>query len=209
MKTICIPYDILRENWKKVRYEEHFIFEKECIIFDIYDKEDYHLYCEVESFEGNKHFRTTFFNVKEKRKETVIVEGDGYMMSENVKDSDEEDQLSGFAYAVSVAIWYIMTAPRSRKEKNSISHKYSRQHRLSTNQNKIYLLDDIVKYVHDNYVPHGGTHNIQCECWGVRGHYRTYKSGRKVWISAYKKGKKRNEMEPKDKTYYLSKGVEV
>ena len=104
---------------------------------------------------------------------------------------------------------YVMTYQRDRKEKHSIPRKYSREHRISTSENKVYLLDDIVKYVHDNYVPQGGTHNIQCECWGVRGHYRTYKSGKKVWINAFKKGKKRNEMEPKDKTYYLSKGVTV
>lgn len=108
------------------------------------------------------------------------------------------------------AIWeitaFIMTYQRDRKEKHSVPRKYSREHRISTSQNKIYLLDDIVKYVHDNYVPQGGTHNIQCECWGVRGHYRTYKSGKKIWINAFKKGKKRNETEPKDKTYYLSKG---
>lgn len=104
---------------------------------------------------------------------------------------------------------YIMSCPRNRKETHPIPRKYSREHRISTSQNKVYLLDDIVKYVHDNYVPQGGTHNIRCECWEVRGHYRTYKGGKKVWINAYKKGKKRNEIEPKDKTYYLSKGVTV
>lgn len=104
---------------------------------------------------------------------------------------------------------YVMTYQRDRKEKHSVPRKYSREHRISTSQNKIYLLDDIVKYVYDNYVPQGGTHNIQCECWGVRGHYRTYKSGKKIWINAFKKGKKRNETEPKDKTYYLSKGAIV
>ena len=104
---------------------------------------------------------------------------------------------------------YIIHCPRNHKIAYPIPRKYSREHRISTSQNKVYLLDDIVKYVHDNYVPQGGTHNIQCECWGVRGHYRTYKSGKQVWINAYKKGKKRNEMEPKDKTYYLSKGVTI
>lgn len=34
---------------------------------------------------------------------------------------------------------------------------------------------------------------ITCPCWGVAGHWRTYKkSGKKVWIEPYRKGKQRN-----------------
>lgn len=37
-------------------------------------------------------------------------------------------------------------------------------------------------------------HNtITCECWGVAGHWRTYKSGKQVFIHAYRKGKKRDD----------------
>lgn len=33
---------------------------------------------------------------------------------------------------------------------------------------------------------------ITCPCWGVIGHWRTYKSGKKVWIESYRKGRERN-----------------
>lgn len=33
---------------------------------------------------------------------------------------------------------------------------------------------------------------INCPCWGVAGHWRTYKSGKKVWIKPYRKGKQRH-----------------
>lgn len=34
---------------------------------------------------------------------------------------------------------------------------------------------------------------ITCPCWGVAGHWRTYKkTGKKVWIKPYRKGKERN-----------------
>ncbi|MBQ8622677.1 MAG: hypothetical protein IJ422_10260 [Oscillospiraceae bacterium] len=34
---------------------------------------------------------------------------------------------------------------------------------------------------------------MNCPCWGVAGHWRTYKkSGKKVWIEPYRKGKLRN-----------------
>lgn len=37
-----------------------------------------------------------------------------------------------------------------------------------------------------------GHKEIKCPCWGVMGHYRTYKSGKRVWVNPYKKGKERN-----------------
>ena len=33
--------------------------------------------------------------------------------------------------------------------------------------------------------------HMTCPCWGVIGHWRTYKSGKQVWIAPYKKGKER------------------
>jgi len=32
------------------------------------------------------------------------------------------------------------------------------------------------------------TRAITCERWGVRGHWRTYRSGKRVWIAPYEKG---------------------
>ena len=43
--------------------------------------------------------------------------------------------------------------------------------------------------------------HIECPCWGVIGHWRTYKSGKKVWIEPYKKGRERKNpsaYKPKD-----------
>ena len=39
---------------------------------------------------------------------------------------------------------------------------------------------------------------ITCPCWGVRGHYRHYKSGKVVFIEAYQKGKDRSNYSPKE-----------
>ena len=45
---------------------------------------------------------------------------------------------------------------------------------------------------------------ITCPCWGVAGHWRTYKSGRRVWINPYRKGKQRaNPAAYKPKVYQL------
>lgn len=48
--------------------------------------------------------------------------------------------------------------------------------------------------------------HMTCPCWGVIGHWRTYKSGKQVWIKPYRKGKDRNHpltYEPKE--YQLMK----
>lgn len=39
---------------------------------------------------------------------------------------------------------------------------------------------------------------ITCPCWGVRGHYRHYKSGKVIFIEAYQKGKDRSNYSPKE-----------
>ena len=58
-------------------------------------------------------------------------------------------------------------------------------------------LDTAVRYIKKK-----GLHKIHCELWGVRGHYRHYKSGKVVFIEAYQKGKKRNTKKI-DKTYVV------
>lgn len=69
-----------------------------------------------------------------------------------------------------------------------------------------FLLNDIIEYA--------GTHKTrksiqyQCECWGVRGHLRHYTDGRVVFIEPYKKGRKRDILEPLSKTYLIGKEVE-
>lgn len=50
---------------------------------------------------------------------------------------------------------------------------------------------------------------IACPCWGVIGHWRTYKSGKKVWVEPYRKGRERNNpaaYSPKE--YQLMKEAE-
>ena len=75
------------------------------------------------------------------------------------------------------------------------------QHNKKNKRNKV----KIVKYIDintDDIRSSGGKHNITCPSWGVVGHWRTYKkTGKKIWIAPYKKGKQRDNMDmykPKD-----------
>lgn len=83
----------------------------------------------------------------------------------------------------------------------SVQNSSKKEHviRPKADGNKTYLFRDIVKYV--EHKRQREKHNITCECWGVRGHYRHYKSGKVVFIHEYEKGRKRNEIKAKDKTY--------
>lgn len=42
----------------------------------------------------------------------------------------------------------------------------------------------------------GGKHNITTLVWGVSGHWRTYKSGKRIWIGPYLKGRDRYKQGP-------------
>ena len=113
--------------------------------------------------------------------------------------------------ALLYSMMYIMSYPRNHKQvthKSSHKYKYSREHRLSTESNKIWLLDDIVNYVAEKYVPEGGHREIMCPCWEVRGHYRHLKSGKVIFIRPFKKGKERTTAEPKTHEYYLDKSMQ-
>lgn len=69
---------------------------------------------------------------------------------------------------------------KPRKTKNNITYV------LKSNKNNLCVL------------PHG-SHASPVGVFGVRGHFRQYKDGRRVWIKPYKKGTGKN----KNKTYKL------
>ena len=59
-------------------------------------------------------------------------------------------------------------------------------------------LFDVIR-VYEKHVNHN-RHNITCERWDVKGHFRHYKSGKVVYIEPFEKGKGK---EKKDKEYRL------
>ena len=100
-----------------------------------------------------------------------------------------------------------MTTPRekvTKSMKKTIDLNERKENKKAAyKENKIHLLNEIVEYVNENGLTAkpAGTREIQCPCWGVRGHYRHYKSGKVVFIRNYTKGKDRENLMPKDKIY--------
>ena len=109
-------------------------------------------------------------------------------------------------FNVSVCIMMMgLERQRTQIKRHEHKNKKNETSAQSTNhrKNKVFLLDDIVEYISDNYIESKEHHEIQCPCWEVRGHYRHYKNGNVVFVSAYKKGKNRLSAEPKPKEYYI------
>lgn len=124
----------------------------------------------------------------------------------------EEDKEYAPLYAecaerIYAAMSHIMTTERKRVEKQRPAQKASpkKKHKSKSENKSIYLLSEIVDYVNDNglLIRPSGNHKITCPCWSVRGHYRTYKSGKKVFVKPFEKGKERGKVAPKQHTYVV------
>ena len=88
---------------------------------------------------------------------------------------------------------------RTPSGKKDVSYSVAKE---NNKKNRVFYLDDIVEYV-ANHTETESHHTISCECWDVRGHYRHYKSGKTVFIKSYRKGKQRDNVEPKSKEYIV------
>lgn len=124
----------------------------------------------------------------------------------------EEDKEYAPLYAecaerIYAAMSYIMTTERKRVEKQRPVQMANskKKHKAKSGNKSIYLLSEIVDYVNDNglLIKSSENHKITCPCWSVRGHYRTYKSGKKVFVKPFEKGKERGKVAPKQHVYTI------
>lgn len=115
-----------------------------------------------------------------------------------------EDHINQYTAIRFALMYYIMKRIENREIKICEAKEYKKSNKKTVNktdkeQKDIILLDDLVRYIN-----HSNGHKIiKCEAWGVRGHFRHYKSGKVIFIKPYKKGKKRNEVKELDRNYIL------
>lgn len=112
-----------------------------------------------------------------------------------------KDIIEGVFAIVLGILYYIATKSRERIE--AVSPNVTRQERenYQYQDRECFLLNDIVKYV--SIHPNRKSIQYRCECWGVRGHIRHLPNGNMVFIKPFKKGRKRDILEPKKKDYLL------
>ena len=70
----------------------------------------------------------------------------------------------------------------ARTEYHSQRHSCKIRKIICLNKEEANCKKDIGSYSH-----------YQCDRWSVSGHYRIYKSGKKIWVHPYEKGKHKNE----------------
>ncbi|MBO7673044.1 hypothetical protein J6S88_06525 [bacterium] len=142
----------------------------------------------------NREHVTLYFK---RKKGKTWIETDS-KSSNDLERSRLEHEASFYHAIILGVISYIMNYPRKTIERDA-KHKEAVKKSHEHKSNISYLLKDIIIY-NNEAVSH---HEITCDCWGVKGHYRHYKSGKVVFIKPFKKGKnKDNEI---DIDYYLRK----
>lgn len=108
-------------------------------------------------------------------------------------------------YITSVMIYIIDKAEeRRRYERLSPEAERKQREEYEYKDRELFFLNDIIKY--RRLHPNRKSIQYRCECWGVRGHIRHLKNGNMIFIKPFKKGRKRDILEPKKKDYLLGGG---
>lgn len=81
---------------------------------------------------------------------------------------------------------------RTTQSQKQEAEKTAKRSQIVKVQRQITILlddEDIVE------ISSGNSHQITLSLWSVSGHWRTYKSGKRIWISPYYKGKDREKQD--------------
>lgn len=105
-------------------------------------------------------------------------------------------------------LMYICMQSRERiakERKEGTPKERKTDHIYQYRDRECFLFDQIIEYTKEH--PNRKSIQYQCECWGVRGHIRHMTDGSVQFVHPYKKGRKRDVLEPKSKTYLLTREV--
>ena len=81
---------------------------------------------------------------------------------------------------------------------NNQKHKHSKKRKIQTFRTITVNYEELEK-VEATRPPR----EYSCLAWGVIGHWRNYKDGKRVWVNAHVKGKERNKPESYDSKEYV------
>ena len=155
------------------------------------DEITYRIYIKKPDYKGESFLGEFLWNHTVQKVETINVSEQGrWIFKQPFEFYGFHDRgIYLFDKILPMTLGYITEKSKERGQRSvgDVSHKpkYSREHRLSTSNNKIYLLDDIITYASEKYVPESGHSEYTCPCWEVRGHYRHYKNGNVIFIKSY------------------------
>lgn len=142
------------------------------------------------------------FKVTRKTGEGFLLDFHQHDMNKKYRTETDDYFNMLIIYLTSVMIYIIDKAEeRRREERISLQTERKLREEYKYQDRELYFLNDIIQYrkIHRNK----SAIQYRCECWGVRGHIRHTKHGIQ-FVHPYKKGKKRDILEPKSKTYLLN-----
>lgn len=121
----------------------------------------------------------------------------GLIKSSNPKDEDNLTFSLCCIVFAAIQNRLLNTEDNFKIEEKRVQKKNSKKKSKGKGQRKVRLLKSYTLIRTEPIASHRHG-KITCPCWGVRGHYRHYKSGKVVFIEAYQKGKNRSNYSPKE-----------
>lgn len=210
-------YDDIEKDLVDYYENSKFIFNECKLIFN----DDDRLTNEIIMMEDETYFKIKWCNKRIKADcEFEIIEGEEIklrnviasvsyrsLIKEGLKKSKAKKLLENFASiayyeymkAKAIILYELNNRNKIIKESKNKSRNCNKSSKKVYEKKEIYLYDELIEYISHSNIKH----NIKCEAWTVRGHYRHYKSGKVVFIESFKKGKNRNNDIKEDKTYII------
>lgn len=193
-KTDITPYLNMR----------HF-FPLKTFILDLEIKKNYKrkFLIELDTFNPATGGRITDENI------TLIYKRDSEKNGTYIEGKGAPRDILEIAHVLMVSIMmYICMQSRERIVKEREERKAGEEKEIKPTNNpyqyrdrECFLLNQIIEYTTAH--PDKKSIQYQCECWGVRGHIRHKANGNIEFVHPYKKGRKRDVLEPRSKTYLL------
>lgn len=118
--------------------------------------------------------------------------------------------LPTFSYINHMLEKYREISPQSDKDSNNVKNDVIYECESPETKRKFLVIgkevtitEGVESCIHTSNIKSKKIIHRLVDVWGVRGHYRHYKSGKTVWINPYRKGIRRNDKEPVPKTYII------
>ena len=221
----CVDKIIIRERdfqkickwaksnkWMELKEQRHF-FPLNTFILD-FEAKGIRVYglIELKNFNPiNFHLTTDHWELTVERGvnddgwETRFELVDGNKISNEYKAKNYASTMHALIHDI---LLYIEAVAKEKRHQYRISSSELRKQRdeYEYKERECYMADDIIHYAMIH--PTRSSIQYRCECWGVRGHFRHLSIGKVIFIKPFKKGKKRDILEPKSKDYLIEKVVE-
>ena len=79
------------------------------------------------------------------------------------------------------------------RKQMTVDPQPTKKKRKGKGRRRIVKVVKVLRISENEFADYTKAHReMSCPCWGVIGHWRNYKSGKRVWISPYRKGKQRH-----------------